>query len=308
MTAPPYDPDDFARAVLLRLVPQGYRLIGESDERFAGRRDAFTRLALKHLGPRPSLVGFIAPGQDPRAAAASLADWAAANLRPTAVQRNVSPGVVVVAPDASVVPGAVPGTAAPAAVWTVDAEGVHATGRPSGSPSPAILKDADRRLRRGEAAPTIGHIDVAERTMMSGRGRQRAFALGSGGVIVLVILGFLFLRFIGSALTPRGQPQQPPAQAAGGICAQSCVLVDPAATGSGTTSRNVALGGQLRLRVKGATECPASPNPGVLRLDACEADFANGSADGLYVGRAAGSSDLVANVGATRVTIHVVVR
>jgi len=51
----PYTTDDLARAVLLRIVPGGYRLIDEHDERFTGIRDRFVRLALKHLGGKPSL-------------------------------------------------------------------------------------------------------------------------------------------------------------------------------------------------------------------------------------------------------------
>ena len=301
MTAPPYDPDDLARAVLLRVVPQGYRLIGEADERFAGRRDPFFRLALRHLSARPSLVGFTGPGEDPRAAARSLAEWAAANLRPSAVQRTVNPGVLVIAVGAEATAGAVPRAAVPAAVWTVDGEGVHASGRPSGSPAPGILKDADRRLRRGEPAPTIGHIDVAERTMMSGRGRQRAFALGGGSVIVLVIVGFLFLRFVSSAIFSTPSNRAPGGQAAGTVCAVECILVDPAATGSGSTSLQLAVGEQARLRVTGARACPAPVDPSVVRRDRCEV-LGGGvsSADGLYTALTPGTTEMVPTPAAPR--------
>jgi hypothetical protein len=57
-------PDDYARAVLLRIVPTGYRLIDDGDSRFAGIRQDFIRLAFKHLGPQPALVGFCAPGTE----------------------------------------------------------------------------------------------------------------------------------------------------------------------------------------------------------------------------------------------------
>jgi len=43
--------DDYARALLLRLVPTGYRLIDAGDPRFAGVRQDFIRLAFKHIGP-----------------------------------------------------------------------------------------------------------------------------------------------------------------------------------------------------------------------------------------------------------------
>src|SRR5947209_20053494 len=91
-----YSADDLALAALLKIVPAGYRLVDVTDTRFPGVRDKFVRLALKHVGPRPSLVGFCGPDQDPVAAAGAAAAWAAANLGPTAIQRRVDPGVVVV--------------------------------------------------------------------------------------------------------------------------------------------------------------------------------------------------------------------
>ena len=117
--APQLAPDDYARAFLLRIVPSGYRLIDDGDNRFAGVRQDFIRLAFKHIGPRPSLVGFSAPGTDAVGAASGLAEWAARNIQPTAVQPRINPGVLVIAidPVEPTEPGRLPGAAVPTAVW-----------------------------------------------------------------------------------------------------------------------------------------------------------------------------------------------
>ncbi|HEV3231747.1 MAG TPA: hypothetical protein VG245_05780 [Candidatus Dormibacteraeota bacterium] len=186
---PSFDPDDLARAVLLRVVPRGYRLIDATDTRFPGLRDRCFRLALRHLGPRPCLVAFCDPRQDPGEAARWLAAWAAQNLRPNAIQKRVSPGVLVIAvgaPDLGVA-GPVAGVGVPAVVWAVSPEGRAETrGDVPGGPPAGDLRQALRRLLAGEPAPTIGQVDVAERTLMSGR-PGRPYFLDSP---LLALLGF----------------------------------------------------------------------------------------------------------------------
>jgi hypothetical protein len=122
--------DDLARAALLRIVPSGYRLIDEHDERFTGIREKFVRLALKHLGGKPSLVGFVDAGVDAQEAARAAAAWAAQNLTPSAIQRRVDPGVLVIAVNGAATAGPVPGAAVSSAVWTVAPDGrVETAGR-----------------------------------------------------------------------------------------------------------------------------------------------------------------------------------
>src|SRR5258708_21124975 len=220
----PGDPDDLARAMLLRIVPTGYRVIDQSDSGFTGVSAYFIRLALKQVGPTPSLVGFCAPGADVAQAALAAATWAAANLRPTAVQPRVRPGVVVVAitaQDQEPAGGGMVGDAAvPTAVWFAGPSGVRTPGRPPGSPSPRLLQDAQRRLIGGEPAPTIGHVDVAERTMIAGVRRQPRFAIGTGGGPLVVGGAFTALRVAGALSagarprggTPRRAPQGEPAR------------------------------------------------------------------------------------------------
>jgi hypothetical protein len=184
------DLDDLARAVLIQVVPGGYRLIDESDSRFVGVRERFSRLALKHVGPKPSLVGFAAPGVDPRDAARAAAAWAAENLRPNAIQKHVTPGVLVIAlggPELAAAAGPLAGAAVRATVWTATPDGRAETrGGAPGCPPASVLRGALRRLLAGEPAPTIGQIDVAERALMYGRGR-RPYFLDSP---LLALIGF----------------------------------------------------------------------------------------------------------------------
>ena len=223
-----YSADDLALAALLKIVPGGFRLIDINDERFVGVRDKFQRLALKHLGPKPCLVGFVGPGQDALVAATAVATWAARNLVPTAIQRRVQPGVVVVAMDLA--PGTAAGVVAAApvktAIWTVENGRLRSSGRPPGAPSPALVRGAVASLERGEGPPSIGKIDVAERALMSGRPRRRSFTLGGGATIGILVVGYLLLRTVPGLLF--GRPQQDRT----GVCAtQNCVVLSSADDG-----------------------------------------------------------------------------
>lgn len=256
---PTYTIDDLALAALLRIVPGGYRLVDAADERFVGVRERFVRLALRHLGPRPSLVGFCAPGEDPREAAAALAGWAAQNLRPSAIQRHVEPGVVVVAldPPVGVVAGRVGGLPVHATTWVVAGGRARTPSRPRGAPSPRLLKQAVAALESGAPPPSIGQIDVAERALMAGRGNRRTFTLGGGAGLGIVILVFVLLRFLPGLVGGRGAP---PPQGQGNVCAaaQGCVGLGP--DSNGTTAR-LAAGTVLLLRLP----APGSGQDGCLR-------------------------------------------
>src|SRR5258708_8095265 len=146
----PGDPDDLARAMLLRIVPTGYRVIDDGDGRFPGVSSHFIRLALRHVGPRPSIVGFCADGADAREAGLAAAGWAAANLRPTAVTRSVRPGVVVIAITDSDGPpnrgGMIEGAAVPTGVWVAGPSAVKTPRPPPPPPSPPPLHHLPRRL------------------------------------------------------------------------------------------------------------------------------------------------------------------
>lgn len=265
MDALPYSTDDLARAALLRIVPGGYRLIDDNDPRFTGIRDRFVRLALKHLGGKPSLVGFVDPDVDASAAALALADWATRNLTPNAVQRRVQPGVLVVVVGAGpgTASGPVEGAAVPAAVWTVGPGArVEARGRPPGTPSPGLVRDVVARLERGEPAPGIGQVDYVERNLMYGRGgRARAAGL-SGTAIILIILGVFFgLRFLPALLGPTARGQQAP-----NPCAQGCVTVTPQLQGS---TLQMPIGAVQTFLFRGSSGCPPVTNPQVLRQQGC---------------------------------------
>jgi hypothetical protein len=135
---------------------------------------------------------FSGPGQEPRAAATAAAAWAQANWRPSAIQRKVRPGVVVihVAPKPELTQaGMVSGTAVPAAVWTVDSETgkVEVAGSPPGSPSSAEVKHAAAALIRGIPAPSLGELDAAERALLQTRTISSPQVL-SGVVSICLIL------------------------------------------------------------------------------------------------------------------------
>lgn len=184
--------EDLARTALVRILPRRrYRIAGQTDSRFQSFASNTTRIAYRQQGAQPAFLLFSGPGQDPGAAATAAAAWAEANWRPNAVQRSVRPGVVVVqvAPGSELTTaGALPGTAVPAAVWTVDSETgrVEVAGNPPGSPSGAEVKRAAGALARGLPAPALGELDMAERTVMQVRTRAMPQALG--GVISICLL------------------------------------------------------------------------------------------------------------------------
>ncbi|MGB2939183.1 MAG: hypothetical protein WBD38_02630 [Candidatus Dormiibacterota bacterium] len=302
----PYTADDLARAALLRIVPSGYRLIDASDERFTGIRDRFVRLALKHLGPRPSLIGFTEPGVDPQEAARAAAVWAAENLTPNAIQRRVAPGVLVIAVDGSARAGPVDGAAVSSAVWTIAPGGVvEARGRPPGSPSAGLVRDVVKRLERGEAAPGIGQVDYVERNLMYGRGRRARAAGLSGTAVLLIVVGLFFgLRFLPALFagaTGAAQGQNNP-------CARGCVVVTPSQSHNIIATLSI---GQTSSPIlfRGAEGCPEVSNPQVLRQVAC--DKVGGTDSGFvttYQGLASGRTDLgigIANGNAYTVTVVV---
>jgi hypothetical protein len=282
-------PDDYARSFLLRIVPTGYRLIDASDSRFAGVRQDFIRLAFKHIGPQPSLVGFCAPGTDAVAAATGLAEWADRNIQPTAVQPRVNPGVLVIAiePREPVEPGRLPEAAVPAAIWTVGPGGARTRGRPPGAPSPRVLKDVAGRLMRGEPAPTIGHIDVAERTLMSGRGRQRTFALSSGAILLLLVAGYFGLRYLPALLAPAR-----PSQAASACGQPGCLVLDPTSLGTQPVATTATTGQTLRILFRNLTDCPRPADPTVVTLVGCVGSGDQSAAIGTYRALRPGSSEL----------------
>lgn len=287
-----YSADDLAVAALLKIVPGGYRLIDVSDTRFAGVREHFTRLALRHVGSRPSLVGFCGPDQDAGTAAVAAAGWAAANLVPTAIQRRVTPGVLVIAidPPPGVQPGMARGVPARTAIWTVAGGRLHASGRPRGAPSPRLVRTALAALERGEPPPTIGQVDVAERALMSGRSSRRSFTLGGGAGIGTLVAIFLVLRFVPGLLFPRGSA--PPQRQAPACAAPGCVSLGPADTGR---TLAVAPGTEvLVILPQGATQaCLTDSDASVLQLEECGSTGGdNPSTVGLYQAVAAGTATL----------------
>jgi hypothetical protein len=288
-----YSTDDLAIAALLKIVPGGYRLIDGSDTRFAGVRERFTRLALRHVGSKPSLVGFCGPDQDAGVAAAAVAGWAAANLIPTAIQRRVTPGVVVIAvePPPGAQAGMVRGAPARTAIWTIAGGRLHASGRPPGAPSPRLVRSALAALERGEPPPSIGQVDVAERQLMSGRRNRRTFTLGGGAGIGTIIAIYLLLRFVPALLFPRGSA--PPQRQAPTCAAPGCVSLGPSDTGRTLT---VAPRTEVLVIVpQGAIQaCLTDSDGAVLQLEQCGTTGGdNPSTLGLYRAAATGTAILL---------------
>jgi len=195
----PFTVEDFARTSLVRILPRSrYRLAGQTDSRFQSFAGNTTRIAYRQQGATPAFLLFSGPGQNPQAAAVAAASWAEGNWRPNAIQHRVRPGVVVVhvAPGNQLTPsGPVPEAAVPSAVWTVDS----ATGRvetagksPPGSPAASDLKKAAESLMRGSAVPSLGELDLAERSVMQVRtiGVPRIFTGAVSICLVLVLLRF----------------------------------------------------------------------------------------------------------------------
>jgi hypothetical protein len=204
-----------SRAVLLGVIPTGFRLIDRDDPRLQAVTPLVVRLAMRHLGPKPCLIAFTGPEQDSRAAAHAAVAYAAQNFVPTAIQRSVSPGVLVVAVTREPQPPSrwtAPGTRVMAAIWTVEQQSgrVRAAGRPPGAPAGGLPPRAAAALARGVEAPPIGRLDVAERELMVGRRRVRGPVISGGGAVLLVILLLLFgPRLLGAALAfsaGRGYP------------------------------------------------------------------------------------------------------
>jgi hypothetical protein len=192
-------PDDYARAILLEVVPRGYRLVDPSDERLAVVHAHCLRVAMRHVGPTPTLFGICGPGGNAREAARLGAEFAARTFVPTAIQRRVRPGVVMVALGTGAelpAAGPVDGTPVPAVVWTLDTAGgrLSARGRVPGAPPAGSIKRAIDRLLRGAAPPTIGAIDVAERNLMYGRGGRRYTTGGTVLSLIGLLAAFALLR------------------------------------------------------------------------------------------------------------------
>ena len=190
----PFDVEDFARAALVRILPRSrYRLAAQNDARFQNFAGNTVRIAYRQQGGTPAFLLFSGPGQNPQSAAMAAAAWAEANWRPNAIQRRVRPGVVVVhvAPGNQLTPsGPVAAAVVPAAVWTVDsATGkVETAGNPPGSPPTGELKRSAASLMRGEAAPTLGELDLAEKGVM----QLRTVAMPRFVNAVLGVLLFVF--------------------------------------------------------------------------------------------------------------------
>jgi hypothetical protein len=189
----PFSPEDLALTALVRILPRSrYRLAAQNDSRFQGFAANTTRIAYRQQGATPAFLLFSGPGQDSRAAAIAAAAFAQATWRPNAIQRRVSPGVVVVhvAPATQLPPaGPVEGAAVPAAVWTVDSETGHVETRanPPGSPPAGELKRAASALMRGAHAPSLGELDTAERGVMHVR-TVGVPAFFTGAVSICLIL------------------------------------------------------------------------------------------------------------------------
>jgi hypothetical protein len=190
--------EDLARTALVRILPRSrYRLAAQGDARFASFAPSTSRIAYRQQGATPSFLLFSGPGQDPRAAATAAATWAEANWRPNAVQRKVRPGVVVVqvAPAGEMTAaGPVEGTAVPAAIWTVDSMSgrVEVAGNPPGSPSGGEVRRAAVALAQGLPAPSLGELDLAERSLMQTRTIAMPQVLGGAMGILLVIFALRY--------------------------------------------------------------------------------------------------------------------
>lgn len=199
LTIPAIDTEDFARTVLVALIPRRrYRTAGRTDERFASFAPLCRRIAFQHLGAHPSLLLFCGPNQDARVAARRAAAWAHANWTPTAIQRQVLPGVVAVhvAPALGLGrPGWVEDAAVPSVVWTVDADSgrVEAPAGPRGGPPARTFAHAARHLAGGGAPASFGELDYAERGIMQVHRRSPAVTRVPGVAgLVLALLGIRF--------------------------------------------------------------------------------------------------------------------
>jgi hypothetical protein len=192
----PFTVEDLARTALVRILPRNrYRLAAQTDSRFQSFASNTERIAYRQQGSTPAFLLFSGPGQNPHAAAMGAAAWAEANWRPNAIQRRVRPGVVVVhaAPGNQLTPaGPVAGAAVPSAVWTVDSAAgkVEAPSRPPGSPSASELRHSARALMRGEPAPALGELDLAEKGVMQLRTVTMPRAIS--GLIGIFLLYFAF--------------------------------------------------------------------------------------------------------------------
>ncbi|HET9782253.1 MAG TPA: hypothetical protein VFR33_10785, partial [Candidatus Dormibacteraeota bacterium] len=194
----PFTAEDFARTYLVRVLPRSrYRLAAQNDARFQSFAGNSMRIAYRQQGATPSFLLFCGEGQNPHAAASAAAAWAEANWRPNAIQRRVSPGVVVVhiAPGNQLTPaGPVVGAVVPAAVWTVDSASgkVETAGNPPGSPSASALRQTANDLMRGVPAPTLGQLDLAEKGVMQLRTSSMPRAFGGLLGLALLYLGFRY--------------------------------------------------------------------------------------------------------------------
>jgi hypothetical protein len=92
--------------------------------------------------------------------------------------------------------GPVAGTAVPATIWTVDSETGRAelAGQPPGSPSSAEVKRAAGALAQGLPAPSLGELDLAERSLLQTRSvaMPRVFGGVLGFVLVIFALRYGF--------------------------------------------------------------------------------------------------------------------
>jgi hypothetical protein len=194
----PLGVEDLAVTALVRILPRRrYRLAALSDARFQSFASNTTRIAYRQQGATPAFLLFSGPGQNPHSAALAAAGWAEANWRPNAIQRSVRPGVVVVhvAPGNQLTPsGPVAGAAVPAAVWTVDSASgrVETEGKPPGSPSPGDIRSSVDALMRGEPAPSLGELDMAEKGVMQLRTAGMPPALGYGVRILLLLFALRY--------------------------------------------------------------------------------------------------------------------
>jgi hypothetical protein len=194
----PFDAEDLARAVLIRVIPRRrYRTAAPTDARFAAFAGDTVRVAVRQQGADPCLMLFCGPGQDVRRAALAAADWAAASWRPNAIQRRMRPGVVAiqVAPASELVPaGPLADAPVATAIWTVDSDSgrCDTPGRPPGAPPPGEVRAAAEAAARGVPPPSLGQLDYAEREIMHGRGAPMPPVLTGVGAL---LVAFFALRF-----------------------------------------------------------------------------------------------------------------
>jgi hypothetical protein len=167
-----------------------------------------------------------------------------------------------------------------------------------------VIRDAARRLERGEPAPGIGQIDYVERNLMYGRARRARAAGLSGTAILLIVLGVFFgIRFLPSLFAGAARPAQ-----GANPCAQGCTIVTPAQNGS--RFGPVAAGQTTTTFLfRGATGCPDVSDTTVLRQQTCQqVGGADSGAAATYVGVAPGLARLTVNAGGQGYTITIVVQ